>query len=286
MNSYTIGSIALMLAGISVGALLLLSLAPIAFGGLDVTMDEDLTIKYDPAKGILSVDAEITIESSMPWDINIDYEVILGSPDSPAIHIAGSVTIPSGGKGVLKIEEKFDVHELLLYLLGCIESSFELNDEDGTFSGRFSLPLLVNITGDYMNSIMGFDVGVWFDLGGEATGKLERDAAGSTLEGTVTFVTSVSLPITTGDITFSITPEGGSPGIINGIVSYTSVGSPNIELSMGTDPSGTPMADILESFRANGGTLRVNGAPFALTPGETELLIDSIYSMLAHAGVV
>ena len=282
MKGFMVGNIVLSLVGVSTAALLVLSVAPIAFGGLDVTMDNDLRFEYDSTTGTLTVDAGITIKSGMPWNINLSYEIILGPPGSPVISVPGSVTIPGGGEENLKIEFGFNPGDLLVYLLSSMESNFQSND-DGEFSGNFSLPLTVNLTGDYVGGVVDFGIGVGFDLGGSAEGELERDAAGTYIKGGLTFDSIAPIPIASDiNIAFSIEPAGYAGSII-GSLKY-SPGAGSIGLDIETS-AGQPIADLLEHFQNNGGTVKVNGTAVTLTQGHVDVLIASIYGMLDHAGV-
>lgn len=290
MIGYKLAKLLLSVAGMATGALLLLSVAPIAFGGLEVTMNQDLNLDYNPVDGTLTVDAGITISSIMPWDINIDYEIILGTPDNPALTIPGSTNIPSGGSGTIDVHFEANAGDLLTYLLTSMDTSFQSNDEDGTFSGHFSLPLTVNIAGDYVQSLVGFDVGVIFDLGGDAEGKLEKDAGGTFLAGEVFFNPGVDLPI---DATFNVTfrIETDDLRSINGTMSYTNMplpGNPNLELNIVTDPSITPIESILTYAYGHMSTTKVfvDGAEVTIDQEKMDMMLGAIGSMLNHAGVV
>ena len=276
MNSYKTSKLVLGLASIVVGSLLYVSLAPIAFGGLDVAMDDDLTVEYDGAD--LIVDGNISIASSMPWDINLEYEVILGTLDNPIYSITNTAEIKSGETGSVSVNFNVGTDILMLYFLSCVESEFKSNSVDGTFEGLFSLPLTVLIDGDYVQSIVKFSVGVGFDLGSGATGMLELSGGGSDLNGWLTFIPDLSILFTSVfNVTFDINTDIGS---IHGTMTASASGvTYNIA---GTDS----LAYILGYFLLNGGDVELNGSPVTLTPEQINMMISSIIGMLDYAKVV
>ena len=284
MKGYILGKIILGVAGISASLLLVLSLAPIAFGGLDVSMNEDLTFEYDDVNKTLQVETSINVTSSMPWDIGLSYEIILGTGDNPAFTSPGSTTLKRGETGVLEFEAKAEASALLVYLLSSMEMDFRSVDEHGAFSGRFMLPLTVNISGDYVRNLVDFDISVVFDLGGEATGTLGRNDPGTILEGTVTFADPSILPITAFiNLPFSIEPNGGSLATINGVIGYYNPGSPNLSLTINT--SGPSIESILKEVEEYGGIVKIDATPVTMTPELMSMLIRSISGMLDHAAV-
>jgi hypothetical protein len=286
MNSYTVGRILVGLAGAAVATLLVLSLAPIAFGGLDVTMDEDLKVEYDDKEQTLTIDGNINIASAMPWDIDLVLSIILGTEDNPIWSSSSSTTIPSGKTGSLPIDFKIGVDDLMLYFLTCVGSEFKSDSTDGTFEGHFSLPLTIRLDGDYIQGLVSFDVGVGFDLGGSATGKLERDEAGTKLKGDITIELPEGLAFEY-KTTFTFVIEDKNGNSVTGSLSYDGSGGTEgkIDLEMSTDPPSATIADILLSYQNNGGTFTLNGKEITLTPEQIALLIDSIKGLLDHAGV-
>ncbi|MDR0778651.1 MAG: hypothetical protein LBE48_04365 [Methanomassiliicoccaceae archaeon] len=286
MNSYTVGRILVGLAGAAVAAILVFSLAPIAFGGLDVTMDEDLSVEYDDMTQTLTIEGNINIASAMPWDIELSYEVVLGTEDNPIWSSSKSTTIPSGQTGSLPIDFEIGVDDLMLYFLTCLESEFKSDSTDGTFEGKFSLPLTIKLNGSYIQSLVGFDVGVGFDLGGSAKGKLECDEAGTKLKSEIKIELPEGLAFEYEcTFAFKITDKDGNS--VNGTLSYDgSSGTEGvISLDVSTDPSSVTIAGILDSYLNGGGTIELNGKTIVLTPEQMKTLADAIKGLLDHAGV-
>jgi len=275
MKGFIIGNILLSLAGVGTAALLVMSVAPIAFGGLDVTMDEDLKFNFDGET--FTVEAGITIKSNMPWDINLAYELTLGPPGNPIMYDSDSTLIKSGGEGKLKLKIEANAGKLLVYFMDCVESSLQIND-DGTFTGHVSLPLNVNLTGDYIGSQ--FDVNVGFDLGGSAEGLFEIDDDGTSLEGNIRFESEVDFPVSV-DMGFEIIHETG--GSVKGSLKYL---NKDLELKVWSVDGLTSIADILEKVYEDGGTLKVDGKTIAMDKEMLDMLINSISGMLESAGAV
>jgi len=288
MNSYRISKFLVGVASIAVAALLYVSIAPIAFGGLDVKVDKDLEVDFDGAN--LNVDGSISISSNMPWDLSINYKIILGTEDNPIISSEGSTDVPSGTVGTLSLNLTATTEDLMLYFLSSMDSEFKSNGIDGIFFGHFMLPMTVLIYGDYIQKIVTYSINIGLDLGGNANGNLNRDVAGAKLNGGVTFDdrTAIGLPQMNATFTFSIMTTDHLRSIDGHITFSTSASGDeqSISYDMTASPTGDTIHDILEYVQNNGGFFKLNGSSeIALGPQQISVLAYSINGMLGQAGV-
>jgi len=286
MNSYKVSKFVVGLAGICVSVLLYVSLAPIAFGGLDVKMDDDPKVEYDDTENAFKVNGNISIASSMPWDISLGYEVILGTVDKPFYSFSDCAEIKSGETGNVPVKVNAGVDALILYFLSCMNSGFQSDTIGGVFSGQLSLPLTVLIDGDYIQKIVQFSVCVGFDMGGDIImGSLTKDAGETTLDGELKFKPASSITFPNLTIAFSIESNEIPAKTLSGTMSCTNNadGSQSVIYNIS---SGSQILDVLASLQIHGGIMKVGAFESELGPGQIGMLADSIVGMLGMAVVL
>ncbi|MFA5452327.1 MAG: hypothetical protein WC248_01980 [Candidatus Methanomethylophilaceae archaeon] len=159
------------LISLSLLALVVLAVYPVATGGLNVTQDEELTIETDPTIPIyFDITGQFTITSTMPYDINdVNPQIYMESADKSVrvdLYNEGEFTVPSNGSHTVIIDTKVLIPELLLFLI--------VDNQSSTSETGMYLPLTVEVGGSYMQNMMRLDINADIDAKVVDSGHVEN----------------------------------------------------------------------------------------------------------------
>jgi len=158
------------LISLSLLALVVLAVYPVATGGLNVTQDEELTIETDPMVPIyFDITGQLTITSTLPYDINdVNPQIYMESADKSVrvnLYSEGEFTILKNGSHTVIIDSQVLVPELLLFLIVDNQGS---SSETGMY-----LPLTIEVNGSYMQKMMKLGINADIDAKVVESGHVE-----------------------------------------------------------------------------------------------------------------
>lgn len=159
------------LISLSLLALVVLAVYPVATGGLNVTQDEELTIETDPTIPIyFDITGQFTITSTMPYDINdVNPRIYMESADKNVrvyLYNESEFTVPSNGSHTVIIDTRVLVPELLLFLI--------VDNQSSTSETGMYLPLTAVVGGSYMQNMMKLNINADIDARVVESGHVEN----------------------------------------------------------------------------------------------------------------
>ena len=253
---------------LAVVGLLVFSFYPVVEGGLDLDSEEDLSAKIDDTTGEFALSGAVRVTSKMPWDIEMSYRIIIGTEDNVVAQTDFvSVTVPTNDSAVLRIDLRASMFNVVLYMLD------NGMNENGKL-GDMNLPVLLHLSGSYINRIVSMDLDMQIDSLAELeSGNVTLSADGKKLTANdIKFTPPEFLSGLSGGFSFSV------PGITGNLNLNDGHGHSTLDFEM------TGTEDILETLtnalNSDGTlTMKVDGHDVTLSADDAEIFIDLFTSI-------
>ena len=285
MKLHTGMKILILVIELAVVGLLIFSIYPIVDNGIDFEAD-DMSANVDD-NGIFTVEGSATITSKMPWDINVSYDIILGTEEF-SVASTGLIEkrIPSNGSEVLDLT--FQTHFLSVALL-LLDSGL---DDEGNM-GTMKLPILLKMHGDYINGIVGLDLKIQIESELDfVDGIIFTDSNKSMIKGeNIIFSNpdgSILPPMTSGGFEIK---DGAGNVAVEGNFDLIPVMGTEDELKLNFDIhtlSGDSLTEVIESLVNEDGELVIDypGGSYKFKSWDVQKLIKLIMDILSKLGVI
>ncbi|MFA6709743.1 MAG: hypothetical protein WC067_00115 [Candidatus Methanomethylophilaceae archaeon] len=192
---HVILKIFVILISLSLLALVMLAVYPVATGGLNVTQDEELTVEIDPVVPIyFDITGQLTITSTLPYDISdVDPHIYMESTDKSVrvdLYKEGKFTIPSNESHTVTIDSRVLIPELLLFLI--------VDNQESVSETGMYLPLTIEVNGSYMQEMMNLSIDADIDAKVVESGHVEdtiTEYSGDDLIRVISAVTGIESPL-------------------------------------------------------------------------------------------
>lgn len=257
-------------------ALLLVSVIPLATGGIQADMVKDPDATLNPDGTAITIEGEAYVENQMMWNIGLSYNVIIGTADHP---VASSdpvdVTVVKGEITYLPFSIEIPVMTSAMYMIS-------------TYSdGTIKLPAIFHLNGDYIDKIIGFDVNVDFTMTVQSAAPV-METDGKNISGSGSFDSPVDLPVMNKTLELSISNDSGAvvTGSFTVIVNNESNISYTFNFGSGTGPD---LITAIESAMDAEGHLIIDlgtDGIYNLNADQTQTFIDTVRTLLNMAVVV